>query len=1033
MLVTALALLTAMLALRARVHDVRPAHASGALRTGAGLGVIAGLGVACAGTAIAMLLPATENFAPRGTSAFIEPLACVVALLVLVGPDVRRNSPRQLSLLIAAAIPFVVCWSVAATGIVTPPSPAPLGLIAAALCEATLAYGRESRLIYSAKSIAVDATGDGIAVVDSSGRLLETNVMAREALEEMSGVVTGGEISLELPERISEMLEDPNACKQLLQTAGKRFFEVWTTSRDATRGRRGIRAVVLRDVTARRIGERKLLQLAHNDSLTGLSNRRRFIDQLKQSLHDASQRDHQVALLYIDLDRFKEINDTQGHGAGDHLLREVAERLQSPLPVPESNGGRAPQPLVSRLGGDEFAVVLPRLVNEEDAESIADEILLSISDPIRLNERTMSVSASIGIAVSPRDGSDVETLVKHADAALYAAKGLGRNRYAFYRPSYGRASDRTHQIEQELRSAIERDEFELHYQPKVDLETQTVSGFEALARWNNRALGSVGPNEFIPIAEERGLITAIGTWGIREACRQLREWKEAGLELVPVSVNVSSSQFNDSDVRQIVTDALQSNELDPTVLELELTERLLLEDNDATAVSLRDLRAIGVRISLDDFGTGYSALTYLNQFPLDIVKMDRGFFREIEDSNSAAGIVAAVISMCHSLGLNVVAEGVDAMGQLELLHEMGCEQVQGFLFAPALPADQVRRYFAQAGGPRPEITPTTVRLEAPIGSRRKPQPVATEEVVSETPPDSAPIVTAELVPESTEFITLADLENSPEAADATAVQLDPRDPVAVPIFETEEVAPPRRPARRTPCVLVFDDHDESLSSVTQRMICLGIQVHHTSEPDEARAIIEDGARVHIVVASPQSELLIASELVECVAKESGDILPSLLVLGEEPTVERLEQIRTARPRWVVWAPFDDTELRFFMNAAVSLQYADSPRQTRVPLDAPVYIRAGARRDSGVLSSLSAAGGFIQTSEVYKPDETLRLELDLPTGRMRVFAKVLYSQSGEEESVVFAEQGIGVHFLDLDAITERVIQETVDQRAFRYIP
>ena len=404
-------------------------------------------------------------------------------------------------------------------------------------------------------------------------------------------------------------------------------------------------------MTKQQRGQRHLVQLAHYDSLTGLGNRRLFVNRLESEIADARKHGAQVALLYIDLDRFKDVNDTLGHGAGDDLLKTLAKRFQIALRTPsDARNGEAS---VYRLGGDEFAIIISRPDSIEEVMSMAQTALKLIGEPMSVADRIIASSGSVGIALFPEHAKDVEDLVKHADSALYVAKDLGRARYTLYEPSFSSDADRSHKIAQELRNAITNGELALHYQPKVELETDTVEGFEALLRWFRAELGFVGPSEFIPVAEDRGMINEIGAWCLREACRQIRTWQDAGFNVVPVSVNVSSAQFRDADVSRIVSDALVEHEIHPSLLEIELTESLLLDDDERTGMALRDLRAIGVRVALDDFGTGYSALTYLNRFPLDVVKMDRGFLRDIEDSNAAAGIASAVISMSHSLGLEV--------------------------------------------------------------------------------------------------------------------------------------------------------------------------------------------------------------------------------------------------------------------------------------------------------------------------------------------------------------------------------------------
>ena len=462
------------------------------------------------------------------------------------------------------------------------------------------------------------------------------------------------------------MLDSPDEQHHVVRLGTEQRVEIWISEKIANTALFGIRGLAVRDVTAQERGQRHLVQLAHYDSLTGLGNRRLFVDRLEREIQKARDRTAKVALLYIDLDRFKDVNDTLGHGAGDDLLKTLARRFQKALEKPPEQLSET-RSHVYRLAGDEFAIIISRPDSVEHIEEVAQTVLNVIGEPMSVADHTIASSGSVGIALFPEHADDVEDLVKHADSALYVAKDLGRARFIFYEPSFSSEADRSHKIAQELRNAIANEELMLHYQPKVELETDTVEGFEALLRWYSAELGFVGPSEFIPVAEDRGMISEIGAWCLTEACRQIRVWQNAGFNVVPVSVNVSSAQFRDSDVSRIVSDALVEHDVHPSLLEIELTESLLLDDDENTGTALRDLRAIGVRVALDDFGTGYSALTYLNRFPLDVVKMDRGFLRDIEDSNAAAGIASAVISMSHSLGLDVIAEGVDSPPQAELL------------------------------------------------------------------------------------------------------------------------------------------------------------------------------------------------------------------------------------------------------------------------------------------------------------------------------------------------------------------------------
>jgi diguanylate cyclase (GGDEF)-like protein len=452
----------------------------------------------------------------------------------------------------------------------------------------------------------------------------------------------------------------------------------------------------LQDVTEQAHAQARISYLASYDSLTGLANRRLFRDQIERAIGAAKARAHLVGVLFMDLDRFKRINDTLGHGAGDKLLQVVAERLRAQVRGSDVVGridSEEQAPAVSRLGGDEFTVLLSKLEAPEDAGDVARRILRAIPEAIALDGHSVSLSASIGIAIYPVDGEDVETLVKHADAAMYSAKEQGRDNYQFFSRRINATALRKLALETHLRGALERNELRLHYQPRMDLQSGHVSAVEALLRWTHAELGVVSPREIIPLAEETGLITPIGEWVLRTACVQARKWQETGVGSIVISVNVSPRQFADTDLREVVGRVLRETGVSPRLIELELTERLLLQDNEETALVLRDLRAMGVTIALDDFGTGYSSLSYLARFPLDVLKMDRCFVRDVDHDTAAAGVAKAVIAIGHSLGARVVAEGVDSFEQERFLRKHGCDELQGFLLAGALPEDEVVRFF----------------------------------------------------------------------------------------------------------------------------------------------------------------------------------------------------------------------------------------------------------------------------------------------------------------------------------------------------
>jgi len=445
--------------------------------------------------------------------------------------------------------------------------------------------------------------------------------------------------------------------------------------------------VIVRDVTKHREMEEQIYFLAHYDNLTHLPNRRLF----KQRVHDAivqTQRDqHVVAVMIMDLDHFKVINDTLGHDIGDLLLQGVAERLQRCLRANDyiARPGTVTTTMVSRAGGDEFTILLTHLANMEGAAQAARRVLETLTAPFRLHSTDISVNASIGIALYPNDGMNVDALVRNADAALAHAKDEGRNTYRFYTEDMNAAFSRRLMLEGHLRKALERAELELHYQPQVDITSRRTIGVEALLRWRHPELGMVSPAEFIPLAEETGLILPIGEWALQTACTQAAAWGKQGLPL-RVAVNLSGIQFRQPGLVQTVVEALHDARLAPERLELELTEGILLRNSDEVIRTLAELKALGVHLSVDDFGTGYSSLSYLKRFAPHTLKIDRSFIRDVTSSRDDAAIVKAILAMARSLKFQVIAEGVENAEQLAFLNAHGCDLVQGFYFSPAVPA-----------------------------------------------------------------------------------------------------------------------------------------------------------------------------------------------------------------------------------------------------------------------------------------------------------------------------------------------------------
>ncbi len=437
----------------------------------------------------------------------------------------------------------------------------------------------------------------------------------------------------------------------------------------------------IQDITDRRRAEEQIRQLVYYDDLTSLPNRKMLSEQLGRVLQRAGGANQGVALFFLDLDRFKRINDTLGHPVGDALLKAVADRLVHSVRSTDHVGrpGLPAAASVSRLGGDEFSVVLPELSCSEDATHVAHRILETLRAPFRLEEHRIDVTASIGIALYPSDGSDPETLLRNAHAATNHAKMQGRDIYQFFSESMNEKAMRAMRLESGLRAGIERGELTLHYQPQFDAKTGRIVAAEALVRWRSPDHGLLQPGDFIPLAEESGLIVPLGEWVLRTACAQTRVWQEAGLPEIRIAVNVSSHQVQKGGLREAVERALRDARLDASLLEIEITESALIDDAPEVVETLSALRGLGVRLALDDFGTGYSSLSHLVRFPFDALKIDRCFVNEIGAEGQGNAIIAAVVAMARRLQLTVTAEGVETAEQQEFLRAEGCDLLQGFL------------------------------------------------------------------------------------------------------------------------------------------------------------------------------------------------------------------------------------------------------------------------------------------------------------------------------------------------------------------
>ena len=450
-------------------------------------------------------------------------------------------------------------------------------------------------------------------------------------------------------------------------------------------------AGVVRDITERKLIEQQFQSLAHYDTLTSLPNRAFLMERLSQALIQARWSNNILALLFLDLDRFKTINDTFGHDTGDQMLKEVSQRLLGCVRDSDT---------VGRMGGDEFLIILPKITKVQDATIIAQRVNESLSEPFLLSGHECTIGASIGISQFPSDGKDAETLFKNADVAMYKAKEAGMNTYQFYNSTMNAASFQDLMLENKMRKALEYQEFLLHYQPQVDLKTSQVIGVEALIRWQDPDSGLIFSSEFIPLAEESGLIIPMGKWLIREACRQAKAWQLAGFSSLRMAINMSGKQFKQRNFVDLISDELKNSKLEPELLELELTESILLQ-SEVTSSVLNEFDKLGVKLSIDDFGTGYSSLSYLKKLPISKLKIDQSFVHGISHDPSDEEIIKAIINMAHNLNIKVIAEGVETKKQIKFLIEQGCDEAQGFLLCRPIPAEKLEQKLSKDG-------PTTI-------------------------------------------------------------------------------------------------------------------------------------------------------------------------------------------------------------------------------------------------------------------------------------------------------------------------------------
>ena len=552
----------------------------------------------------------------------------------------------------------------------------------------------------------VNATFEGIAI-HAEGRVLDVNEALGRLLgytrEELLGQPVLNYVAEELVPlaraKIAAGAEEPYEL-QLLRRDGSRVH-VEMLGRTVNYQGRVARVAAVRDTTERRRAEDHIRHLAHHDVLTGLPNRALFRDRLEQALAGGRRAGQMVAVLCLDLDRFKEVNDLYGHANGDELLRQASMRLGAELRQGDT---------LARLGGDEFAIVQPRIDGPEAAVALAQRLIETIADPFEtLGQETM-IGVSVGIAMFPHDGSEVEGLVRSADLALYRAKSDGRGTWRTFEPEMDARLQERRQLERELRETLARGGLTLHFQPVADTEGGEITAFEALVRWPHPQRGMIPPADFIPLAEESGLILALGEWVLRTACAEAAGWPAA----MRIAVNLSPAQFSHGDLPGLVRRVLDETGLEAARLELEITEGVLIKDNERALTILRQLKALGVRITMDDFGTGYSSLSYLQRFPFDKLKIDQSFVRLAEQSADSRAIIRAVIGLGKSLGMPVVAEGVETTGQLDLLAGEQCDEVQGYLIGRPMPADRLGWLLAETPPAAASATGRRTDMASPV-------------------------------------------------------------------------------------------------------------------------------------------------------------------------------------------------------------------------------------------------------------------------------------------------------------------------------
>ena len=567
-----------------------------------------------------------------------------------------------------------------------------------AALTAEIAERRQAEVSIRKLSSAMEKVADSIFITDSEGVIeyvnsafvIITGYERNEAIGQSPRLIKSGSHDEKFYAQIWEALLRGEVYRNVIvnrRKDGQLYHEAVTiTPLTDPQGRITNYISSGKDMSESIQAQERLHHLAHHDALTGLPNRMLFVERLKHALQRASHRKRAVAVMFLDMDRFKMVNDTLGHEAGDQLLQAMATRLKACVREGDT---------IARFGGDEFAGLLNDIASPEDVAPIVGKFLEALAPPFKIDGHELFIGGSIGVSLYPNDGVDPQTLMKNADTAMYSAKQRGGNSSEFYYAGMNENALARLGLETGLRHALDRQEFMVHYQPQIDLKSGQAIGFKALLRWERPGSGPVSPQEFIPVLEETGLIVPVGEWMLRTACEQHRAWRAAGQQPLRMAVNISSRQFEAWDLTNIVQRILQETAMPAELLELEITESILMKNTAQDMDALQALSRTGMRFAIDDFGTGYSSLTYLKRFPIDILKIDKAFVRDITDNADDAAIVGAIITMAHSLGIQTLAEGVETSEQVEFLRRQGCDLAQGYYFSQPLPAGEAAQFLAE--------------------------------------------------------------------------------------------------------------------------------------------------------------------------------------------------------------------------------------------------------------------------------------------------------------------------------------------------